>query len=291
MMNKLKNYLELIRLPGMFTAHADILAAFLITGAGLSHIRTLIFILLASSCLFSAGMALNDYFDVQTDLMERPNRPIPSGRISKLSALCLGIGLIFSGILFAFLAGTGPFYISLALSVSILLYDGVLKDFPIAGPLVMASCRYFNFLMGLSILPFHGWVWIPFITGIYIFAVTILSQKEAIGGKFLANIAGCAAGVGFTALWYYFLYLKQVVPQFLGVFLMMLFAVGLSCRILNLLSENTPKDYQKTMKQLLLSIIIIDVMIASGFVPVYIAATILLLYLPAFFSVKLFKVT
>lgn len=291
MNGKIKNILELIRLPGMFTAHADILAAFLITGAGFERTGTLIFILLASSCLFSAGMALNDYFDYETDARERPQRPIPSGRVSRSRALALGIVLLCSGICFAFFAGTRPFCISLVLGSVILLYDGLLKSLFFIGPLTMASCRYLNFLMGLSILPFKGWALIPLITGSYIFGVTVLSQKEAEGGKALLNIGVCALSLGCLSLIYYFLFLENVLPLFFGAFLSILFAVFASRYVLNLLGNHTPEDFQKTMKVLLLSIILLDFIIAAGAVPVYHAIVILLLYLPAFFSVRLFRIT
>ena len=34
-------------------------------------------------CLYAAGMVLNDAFDAELDARERPERPIPSGRISR----------------------------------------------------------------------------------------------------------------------------------------------------------------------------------------------------------------
>ena len=43
----------------------------------------------ASSCLYLAGMALNDYADREVDAVERPGRPIPSGRVSPGFALGL----------------------------------------------------------------------------------------------------------------------------------------------------------------------------------------------------------
>jgi len=291
MIVKIKYFLELIRLPGMFTAHADILAAFLISGMGFDRINTLFLLLLSSSCFFSAGMALNDYFDYETDLKERPQRPIPSGRVSRLSALTTGLVLIAAGIFSAFFAGFRPFWISLALTAAIFLYDGLLKDRPLIGPLTMASCRYFNFLMGLSLLPFKGWAVIPLITGIYIFGVTILSQKEAQGGKAIFNIGLSALCIGCVPLLYFFLFLKNVLPIFSGAFLAILLSVFLSRRILNLLEHHTPSDFQKTMQILLLSIILLDMIIAAGAAPLYHAVVILLLYLPAFYSVRLFRVT
>ena len=291
MTGKIKDFLELIRLPGMFTAHADILAAFLITGLGFEKIDILLLLLLSSSCLFSAGMALNDYFDYEIDSKERPQRPIPSGRVSRSSALVMGLCLLGAGIGFAFFAGIRPFCISLALGAAILLYDGLLKDTPFLGPLTMASCRYFNLLMGLSVLPFTGWAFIPLITGIYIFGVTVLSQKEAEGGKAVFNIGVCALSVGIAPLIYFFLFLQGVLPNFSGALLAILFAIFSSKQILNLLDHHRPKDFQKTMKILLLSIIVLNVILAAGSSPPWAAAMILLLYFPAFFSVRLFRIT
>lgn len=283
--------LELIRLPGMFTAHADILAGFLIAGAGTSQIRGLFFLLLASSCLFSAGMALNDYFDRDIDKKERPERPIPSGRISGSAAKGTGFLLLAAGLFFALLAGPRPFLIGLALASAILLYDGLLKHDPVLGPLTMASCRYFNLLMGLSLLPFKGFAWIPLITMLYILGVTLLSQKEAEGGKAYGTVALCGACIGLSALIYYLLFLQGILPVFLGVILMAGLSIFLSWRVLQLLTRNSPADFQKTMKVLLLSIILLDAVIAAGSVPVYAGVFILLLFIPAKISVKLFQVT
>ncbi len=291
MNRKIKNYLELIRLPGMFTAHADIFAGFLIAGAGFDKLNILILLLCSSSCLFSAGMALNDYFDYKIDSVERPSRPIPSGRIPRSWALFLGLGLLAAGAGFAFFAGIVPFCISIALISVILLYDGVFKNHPLIGPFTMASCRYFNLLLGLSVLPFKGWTLIPLVLWVYIFGVTILSQKEAQGGKAVFNIGLCALFVGCTPLLYYGFYLKNIFPNFSGVLLIICFAVFLSKNVLNLLENNKPADFQKTMKILLLAIIALDTILALGSSSFVIACMILLLYVPAFFSVRLFKVT
>ena len=86
-MRDLKALFELVRIPGVFTAHADILAGALLAGAGMKQFPDLALLLIASSCFFSAGMALNDYFDRNIDMLERPNRPIPSGRMTHGAAL------------------------------------------------------------------------------------------------------------------------------------------------------------------------------------------------------------
>ena len=43
-------------------------------------------------------MVFNDVFDRQIDAQERPGRPIPSGRVSLMWAIRLGIVLMLTGI-------------------------------------------------------------------------------------------------------------------------------------------------------------------------------------------------
>lgn len=291
MKKNIKTILELIRLPGIFTAHADIMAGFFLAGAGLNELQTLFLLIPATSCFLASGMTLNDYFDYKIDLIESPGRPIPSNRISRQKAFLIGSGLLTAGLIFAFMAGSAPFIVGLCLASCILLYDGCLKKNAIAGPIAMAACRYFNLLLGMSVAPFKGWVIIPFITGLYIFGVTVLSRKEAVGGKALSNIWLCALMTILSALLYYILYLVKILPNFSGVILIFCFAVFLSGQTLKLLKKNTPKDFQNTMKILLMAIISLDMILAAGAVPITYAAMILLLYVPAICSVRLFRVT
>ena len=44
---------------------------------------------------------LNDFFDAEVDAVERPERPIPSGRISRSTAGCVGWSLLAAGVLAA----------------------------------------------------------------------------------------------------------------------------------------------------------------------------------------------
>src|SRR5947208_9514410 len=82
-------YAQLVRLPNLFTAFADIGLGWLGTlalGAGTAGWPGFVLLLAASGCLYSAGMVWNDFFDVEQDRRERPFRPLPSGRISRRHA-------------------------------------------------------------------------------------------------------------------------------------------------------------------------------------------------------------
>ena len=86
----LKPYLQLVRLPNVFTAAADSLAGWLLVGGGLAEPGRWLPLSAASMAIYAAGIALNDVFDYEIDLDERPGRPLPSGRVSRRFAAWLG---------------------------------------------------------------------------------------------------------------------------------------------------------------------------------------------------------
>lgn len=182
-------YLELVRLPAVFTAMADVVMGFLFTHPRLpSRDRwELALILAASSALYLAGMVLNDVFDLRTDARERPRRPLPSRRISVSAAQRLGWGLLAVGLALAWGAvawgdgGLRPGWIGTLLAGCIVLYDGYLKRTAL-GPVGMGACRALNVLLGMS-LAATGWRpehWlVAGALGVYIAGVTWFARNEA----------------------------------------------------------------------------------------------------------------
>ena len=66
----MRAYLQLVRLPNVFTAMADILLGYLLTHEYVRFWPVLALLLGASSLLYMAGMVLNDYFDREQDARE-----------------------------------------------------------------------------------------------------------------------------------------------------------------------------------------------------------------------------
>ena len=169
--------LKLVRAPAGFTAVSNILAAAIIATSG-QLTADIILLCVASVCFYFAGMALNDCFDYKIDLAERANRPIPQGLISISQAWLVGFTLLGCALLFAYLHSITAFYLGLTLSCCILLYNGVIKD-GLAGSIFMASCRYFNWLLGASIaaLTINSYYFaLPIL--FYIIGLTYLSKQE-----------------------------------------------------------------------------------------------------------------
>ena len=82
-----EDYLRLVRLPNLFTVPTNILVGYFALIAPV-HIDVVQLLLLVTSSilLYASGLVLNDYFDIQIDLKERPYRPLPSRKISKQRA-------------------------------------------------------------------------------------------------------------------------------------------------------------------------------------------------------------
>src|SRR5205823_1510868 len=104
-MTPLRPYAQLVRLPALPTALADICLGALATRALPSRGLAFGLLLLASGCLYCGGMVWNDFFDLEQDRRERPFRPLPSGRVTPAAAARLGAALLAGGVLCALPAG------------------------------------------------------------------------------------------------------------------------------------------------------------------------------------------
>lgn len=202
-MSRCRAYAELLRLPNVFTALADIVLGVLAVwavGDVVVPALALILLLAASACLYSAGMVWNDFFDVEQDRRERPFRPLPSGRITRAAAAWVGRALLGVGVTFGVLAGLSgvgfratPGLLTGLLAAAILLYDGVLKR-GWAGPLGMGFCRFLNVCLGLSAAP--SWLWglpLALVVGLYVVGVTWFARTEARVSS--SRVLTAAAGV------------------------------------------------------------------------------------------------
>ncbi|RFU85833.1 prenyltransferase, partial [Streptomyces triticagri] len=98
-----RDWAELLRISAVFTVPGDALAG--ASAAGLRPNRGTLLGVGCSLCLYEAGMALNDWADRAEDAVERPERPLPSGRISPAAALSAAGALTAAGLGLAALAG------------------------------------------------------------------------------------------------------------------------------------------------------------------------------------------
>jgi 4-hydroxybenzoate polyprenyltransferase len=184
---------ELVRAPAALSVPGDALAGAAVTGtfgartAGLSA---------ASVCLYWAGMAANDWADRDLDAKERPERPIPSGRVAPGTAFGVAAALSAAGLALAGLAGgRRALAVAVPLAGVVWWYDTGLKG-TTAGPAAMAACRGLDVLLGASSGQLRRAA-VPALTvAAHTYTVTALSRREVTGGDPLlpaATLVGTAA--------------------------------------------------------------------------------------------------
>lgn len=201
---------RLVRLPNLPSPLADIALGALVAGWPADPLP-LVLLALASMAFYAAGMVLNDYFDLAEDCLQRPERPLPKGDISRRAAGVAGHGLLGLGLAFATLAGRffggnnpTPGHVGLALMAAVWLYNGWAKRTPM-GPVVMGACRGLNVLLGASLAGESGLVaaWQPAgACALYIAGLTWFARDDSGTSRpwRLAAAAGVVAvALGWTA--------------------------------------------------------------------------------------------
>ncbi len=297
----LQSYLELLRLPNVFTAVADVAMGFFFVEApwafdqkhsllpiGLGAIGLLA---AASAMFYSAGMVLNDVFDIELDRQEQPYRPLPSGRIALSSARWLGWQLLTLGIMAA--SGTAvmiaglpgapkdnfvlswptmstwcPAIVAAALAVLIVLYNAGLKR-TLLGPVAMGGCRMLNVLLGMSVLggPWRTEHWAAAAgIGIYIAGVTWFARNDARRSdrwQLIAATLVMLAGVGLVGglpwlndkLWLP----GQQKPEFWRWYLIIaLAAVYILMHCARAIAEPSPGPVRSVVRRLITTLIFLD---------------------------------
>ncbi|WP_282685423.1 MULTISPECIES: SCO3242 family prenyltransferase [unclassified Streptomyces] len=144
---RLRAWAELLRVSALFSVPGDALAGAAAVcrrpGRGTASAIG------ASLCLYEAGMALNDWADRDEDAVDRPHRPIPSGRISPAAALGAAGVLTAAGLALAARAGRPALTVATGLAATVWAYDLHLKHTK-AGPAAMAAARSLDLLLGAT---------------------------------------------------------------------------------------------------------------------------------------------
>jgi 4-hydroxybenzoate polyprenyltransferase len=195
----LKQWLVLTRCSNLPTVWSNVISGWLLGMAAVIQTPTVVvpsalsgtlfILLLGISLLYVAGMILNDVFDYEWDRTNRPERPLPSGLISRSKAKWAGTIILFSGAaLSAFSAGRF-FKLTFLLTIFILWYDVAHKGNPLA-PVVMGACRALLPIIGFMVATRDGIYELPStvyvyaaVLGIYTYALTWVAKHELTPAK------------------------------------------------------------------------------------------------------------
>lgn len=180
-MAALRTWLQLLRAPNLFTVPGDALAGYLIANSGALD-ASLVPAMLASLCLYGAGLLQNDWADEAEDRRERPSRPLPSGAAPRKLVVAVMLMLAAAGVALALIAGgTSGFLVAAGLFATVALYNLLTKRWPVIGALNMGACRGLSVMLGATAgpLPFLLLALpIALLFALYIAAITNLARHE-----------------------------------------------------------------------------------------------------------------
>jgi 4-hydroxybenzoate polyprenyltransferase len=262
-------------LAGYFAA-----TAFTIAEADGAH---LIALMVSSGLLYIAGIVLNDYFDIEIDKRERPSRPLPSGKISKGHALAIAVVALLIANSIALLIGPASLAVSLALTLAIIAYDYQLKHGvvgPFASPLLLVINNHSLAIVGTAAASLF----------LYISSITILSKKEAENERpnsaivflMVFGVILVVAGLGLLLLqlqWTFLLNLSLFAAVMIVTFKRYL------------MKESSSRSVQKAVRNMVISIIILDSVFITGTAGLEYGIATLLLIAPAIVLARKLYVT
>lgn len=292
MRRRLLSFFDLVRLPNLFTAAADVLAGFLFAGGSPDEWFILLRLIAASVCLYAGGVSLNDVCDAAQDAVERPHRPIPARLISHSTALRISSALLFSGVTLSVTVSAQALLVAMAIFASVISYD-FLKSMPVA-PLLMGLCRAFNLLLGMygleTLIP------LPALRPmgamfLYVASLTVFARREAKGRSHLHLLAGT---LGMTAAllslwglrWYGYNARYAEYRVLAGVMLAAVLCLGLTA-----MWEPSPRRVQRAVKTFVFGIVALDACVAWVAAGPLAGVCVLALLIPAVILARFLRVT
>jgi 4-hydroxybenzoate polyprenyltransferase len=283
-----------MRPANIVTSVADVLAGIAISGFFLEadpEILPVLLLSLSTIGLYGGGIVFNDFFDADLDKVERPERAIPSGAISKNEAALLGIILLCIGFLAAFAFSVLSGIIALLILVFALVYNKFGKHHSFLGPLNMGICRGMNLLLGVSIvsISLQSLYFLGLIPLIYIFSITMISQGEVHGSSRKKLYTGAFLYLVVIGAILYSAFLQQNI--FYAALFLILFAWMIFRPLFTAIKNPVGKNIGKAVKAGVISLILMDAAWASAYGQIFFAMLIAMLLPLSLWLAKRFAVT
>ena len=296
----LRAYLELTRLPNVPTAVADVAMGLLFVQAVSTPADVCVLGLLAASVslLYAAGSVLNDVFDFEIDAHQRPERPLPSGRVSRPGAARFGWALLVGGTILGMAVAVvvglpRPAIVVALLAGCIMLYDASLKR-TLLGPVAMGCCRMLGVLLGMStaVTPWQAGHWlVAGAIGVYVLGITVLARTESER----TDRRRVAGAVGILILGIAMLgclpWVSQAVRPGQWVLIVALLGVLIARQSLRPVFDPSPRRVQTAVKLGILSLVVLDAAVCLAVRGPAAAVAVLLLLVPAVVLGRWFRST
>ncbi len=263
-MGRIKALFLIIRPLNCLITFITILLAGFICG-GFPDFKIIIAAGLAGALVNAAGNIINDFFDIEIDKINRPNRVLPSGKISLQFALNSYVSITYFAFILAFYnLNFNAFLIVLITSAMMFLYSYQLKKIAFVGNVVVAFFTGLAFLFGSLV---SGSVYCGIIPSVFAFLISLMRELvkdiEDIKGDKLANIStyplkyGIKATVKLISITGIVLIISTTIPFLLKIYnlyyfiFVSIFVNGILVYVIRSLNKSTSQTTISKMSLLL----------------------------------------
>lgn len=223
-MQVIKAYIRLMRPLNCLIAGVSVFIGGVITGS-VESVLNLTLAVVSAMLICAGGNSINDYFDIEIDKINKPDRPLPSGIISPANALIFSLFLFIIGFIVSFFINVTCIIIAGITSVLLYLYSSTLKRTILFGNAAVAFISGLTFVYGGVAV---GNISKAFIVGIfallYHFAREIVKDIEdkkgdsSVGSRSFPILYGDKAALLLTSIILILLIVITIIPYFLDIF-------------------------------------------------------------------------
>lgn len=222
---KIKGIIELMRFDLSFAAGISVVVGEFIAISSFPSLNDLLLGFMAGFFISTSALILNDYFDIETDKINRPTRPLPSGIIKPPAVIVLWIITSIIGFVVAFQIGYIALFVAILFWVIGFLYNWKFKRIGLFGNLMVSSSVAITFIFGGIIVgnPWNLIVWFfAFIAFFIDLGEEIASDAldmigdEKINSKSIAINMGMDNALKISSVLFGIVVLISFIPIFLG---------------------------------------------------------------------------
>jgi geranylgeranylglycerol-phosphate geranylgeranyltransferase len=279
-----KGLIALLRLPyWLMTGGLSLLTAFAITKSILDPV-TILLVFFSMAFITSAGFALNDYFDRESDAVIKPKRPIPSGALNLKQVIIISVVFFISGLILALLINWLSFAILLVDSIVLVVYSALVKRWSgfaanmVVGLLVGTAFLYGEAtitgtisLVSLSLYP----IFLGTVGGNILRDILSSEGDSRVGYPTLPQKVGNRGAVSVAVIFFVVTAVLAPLPYFLGyfgqyyMFLILSWGILLIYASIRLMASSSTVENVKRYERLITMsmLLLIFSLIAEAFIP------------------------
>jgi len=262
---KVKGAIQLFRPELSCAAGISVIAGELMALGRFPSILNLLYGFTCGFFISSPALILNDYFDLEVDRINAPNRPLPSGIITPAEVIALTIFAAVLGLASSALISVYALIISIILLIIGFLYNWKLKETGLPGNLLVSFSVAATYILG-GIAVLNPWNKIVITFSIMVFFIDLGEEISAdamdidgdkirnsksiairMGRKFALNVAG---------ILFFVVIIISLIPiyfHWLGIsylFMILIFDAVTFLSVLKLLRSKTSEEGLFYIKQI-----------------------------------------